>query len=635
MNKKKHGLYRPSINKTNYNTSHRYSKFMNQSNDPNDWGHLKKHLYDWSEMNDNMIELNENGNTKHQLKGPINYSYTYVKGKPFGTGKNRVIINSIDDIEELWKKSKNYPDYVEQWNTTGKITMHKTRWLCMERHLQSALYRQKQGYLFYTTSPNKDYNVICLDVDDIESDEAYYAVVQFLSSIFPHCYYERSTNGTGLHFYIIVSFPTARYLFSEVNEGVYRNLLYYLLTEALRSVVNAHYAVKFDAVKGTNPIYDENNNFLKYGTLVKLPAPVTYDQFNALYSAPIYTEDYILCIINYFNDVTCRYYSGIYSVSSLFNSLHIILKNTPIRTSPRDMLSEIKKLNNSSITTPRPTTTITNGGTNCLPEKKVRNKTKNNDYKKYTIIDIMNIGDSRVRESLYIKRYVGDYYSKYGIIPPEDEVEQHYRTEMNYHKIGDFRKNRFSKYYNHTVNTFDPDKASDGATPYKVGMYDAVINQTNEQLTQWVKNNTSFKRNVYRYDVDITLEYIHICSKNKKNRAREKLIKKYAEQEGISQKQAEIMLKNTTPRDGMEGFYQFVKEKYRTVVVDGKMKKINLCDRKKASAMLDLVVELGLAECIDPTFDFGRARKYRLSEEVRQVRESWNTENKGKDKKAG
>ena len=629
-------LVRPKIDKSNFNTIGRYYKFIKQFYDPNDWGHLKKHVYAWEQMNNNMVELNENKNSKHQLKGPVNYHYTYSRGKPFGTGKNRIIINSIDDIEELNIFSPGYTEYVEQWNNTGKITMHKKRRLCMETHLLASQYRQKQGFLFYTTSPKKDYNIICLDVDKIESDEAYYGAVQFLSSIFPNCYYERSTNGTGLHFYIIISFPPARYYFSEVNEGVYRNLLYYLLSEALRPIVNDNYAVKFDAVKGTNPLYDINNGCLKYGTLVKLPAPIHYEQFNVLYSSAVYSEDRILCVLNYFNDMTCEYSSGVYSISSLQSSLQTILQDTPIRSTPKEMLSEIhKRTISSSFITPSSLTTITNGGTNGLPEKKVRNKAKKRDYQRYTIIDIMNIGDSRVRESLYIKKYVGSYYSKHGIMPSEDEVERNYRSEMNYHKIGEFRKKRFHKYYDHTVQTFDPDKASDGATPYKVGMYDTVINQTNEQIAEWVNDNTSFKRKVYRYDIDITLEYIHICSKNKKNIARDRQIKKYAKQKGISVQESEMMMRNTTPRKGLEGFFKFVKDRYRTVVIDGKMKKINTCDPKKASALFDLVVELGLAECIDDTFDFGRARKFRLTEEVSQVRENWNVKNIDKNKMAG
>jgi len=631
---KKTKINRPSITKRNYNSAGRYCKFLNQSNDPNDWGHRKRHIHDWSEMEEYIAELNENGYTKHQLKSLIKYSYTYVKGKPFGTGKNRVIINSIDDIKELDRKKPEYSYYVEQWNTTGKITIHKTRYLCMERHLLAAQKGNKQDYLFYTTSPTKDYNIICLDIDDIESDEAYDAVVTYLLSLFPDCYYERSTSGTGLHFYIIVSFPPGRYFFSQVNEAVYRNLLYYLLSEALCSIVNDNFAVKFDAVKGTNPIYDEHNNFLKYGTLVKLPTPVTYNQFNTLYSAPVYSEDIILCMINYFNDMSCRYYSGFYSVCSLMDSLEVILKDIPVRTSPKDILAEIKKLDNTT-TTFLPTTTITNGGTNSLPVIKIGNISQNKSNNKYDNMDIMNIGDSRIRESLYIKRYVGEYYSQYGTKPSEEEVKRNYRIEMNYHKIGDYRENRFKKYYDHTIQTFDPDKASDGDCPYKIGMYDSVINHTNQQLTELGKNETSYIRNIYRYDVDITLEYIYICSKNKKNKAREKLIIKLAKQEGSPETEVENRLKYTASRKGLKGFYKFVQEKYKTVVINGQMKKVNGCDPKKASAMLDLVVKLKLAECIDGKSEHGIARKFQLSEAVRQVRESWNAKNSDKDKKVG
>ena len=139
--KKKKNLYRPIINRKNYNTAGRYSRFLKQAIDLNDWGFQKKHMYDWPGMNDNMIELNENDNDKHQLKGSINYSYTYVKGKPFGTGRNRRIINTIDDIGELSKNSRAYPFYEEQWNRDGKITMYKQRYLCMERHLLAAKHK--------------------------------------------------------------------------------------------------------------------------------------------------------------------------------------------------------------------------------------------------------------------------------------------------------------------------------------------------------------------------------------------------------------------------------------------------------------------------------------------------------------
>ena len=315
------------------------------------------------------------------------------------------------------------------------------------------------------------------------------------------------------------------------------------------------------------------------------------------------------------------------------SSLSSVLKEAPVRSRCKDLvaLMNTDKHSNSLSSTLLPpllSSTITNGGANChSPDY----KGKNDDHKKYTINDIMNIGDSRSRESLYIKRCIGDYYSKHGTIPPEDEVEQSYRTEMNYNKIGEFRKKRFHKYYQHTIDTFDPDKASHGSIPYQIGMYSQTFTQTDKEITIWINENTAYKRKIYRYDVDITLEYIYLCCQNKKNKKREMLIKKYAKQKGITEEQAEETLQNTVPRQGLVSFYQYIIKKHKTVIVDGKMKKINRCDRKKATALLDLVVELGLAECIDSTSDTLRARKFRLSEAVSQIRESWNT----KDDKVG
>jgi succinate dehydrogenase flavin-adding protein (antitoxin of CptAB toxin-antitoxin module) len=199
-------------------------------------------------------------------------------------------------------------------------------------------------------------------------------------------------------------------------------------------------------------------------------------------------------------------------------------------------------------------------------------------------------------------------------------VEAEYRKEMNYHKIGDYREKRFRKYYDHTIQTFDKDKASDRSGPYKIGMYDTLIQKTDEELTSWVNKNTSYKRNIYRYDVDIALEYILMCSKNSMNQARETLIRKYACQEGVSVERAKIQLQNTAPRKGLEKFFDYVSVNQ---TIEGK--KINKCDRKKASALFCLVVELGLCECIDDSYDRGKARKFRVSDAVRQVRESWDT----------
>jgi len=283
-----------------------------------------------------MEKFLEEGSTSHTLKTTYDYTLTFIKGHYFGQGKNKQKIDSIDDIFLIDKNSPDYTKLLETWTQKGQLSFKRKRLLCLEHHLIAAQQKNKQHYLFYTCSPDKEYNLICCDIDKIESNEAYSAVVDYLSSLFPGSYYERSTNGTGLHFYILVQFDTDRILFSENNEGVFRNVLYTLLSEALASVVNTHFEVQFDAVKATCPIYDLNKKFLKYGNLVKLPAPVSYTQFKALYSASFFPEHYLIFIINYLNDLSCRYISGVYSRTSIKSSLVSLLKEHPVRTNPKD-----------------------------------------------------------------------------------------------------------------------------------------------------------------------------------------------------------------------------------------------------------------------------------------------------------
>jgi hypothetical protein len=605
-------LYRPAIKPCNYSTPKRYSRFIKQFVDPNDWGFRKRHLYSWTQMEDNLAD----GGTSHTLKDTYHYTVTFVKGKYFDSGKHKCRIESIDDIFLIDRDADDFPALRQKWETEGKLSFRRTRHLCLEHHLGAAKQKSKSNYLYYTSSPYKPFNLICCDIDNIKSDEAYHAVADYLTSLFPNSYYERSTNGTGLHYYIAVAYNCDR-LFCEVNEGLFRNILSYLLSEAFAFFINTHFSVKFDAIKGTCPLYDINHKFIKFGTLVKLPAPVSYEQYQSLYSCSVYSESYLFCILNYLNDISGRYISGIYSVDSLSSALGSLPPDTSITASPNDIMTHIRKT--SEINSPIPTSflssTITNGGRNALPGKKT-------GYQ-YGLQEFDDIGDSRIRESVYIKKYVGDYYRKHKIIPPEDEVEKNYRTDTNYTKQGPFRKKRFSKYYKHTVDTFDPAKASSGSA-YVIGVYDTAIVQTDEQITAWINANSSYKYKVYRYDVDITLEYIFMCSSNRLNGAREKLVQKYAQQEGISVQCAAEQLRGTTPRCGLECYYKHIKRKYQTEKINNRVQKINQCDNKKASALLQYVIQAGLAVCSDESFERGRARKFRLTDPVRQIRESWN-----------
>lgn len=156
-------------------------------------------------------------------------------------------------------------------------------------------------------------------------------------------------------------------------------------------------------------------------------------------------------------------------------------------------------------------------------------------------------------------------------------------------------------------------------------MYDELIQHTNEELTQWGKANTSFKRNVYRHDIDIALEYFYICNKNVMNKARERSIKRYAEQEGITIEEATEQLKDTASREGLTKYCDYIADKHKTDIIDGRMRKINVGDPKKSTSIIEYLTHMGLLKCLDDKSDKGIARKFKLSEEAKQVREKWNT----------
>ena len=120
-------LYRPKINKKNFHTIGRYSRFIKQFADENDWGFQKIHRWSWTDME----SFFETETTSHTLKSTYNYTLTFVKGKYFGTGKNKQKINTIDDIFLIDRNSKDFPKQLETWNTTGKLTFPIKHHLCL------------------------------------------------------------------------------------------------------------------------------------------------------------------------------------------------------------------------------------------------------------------------------------------------------------------------------------------------------------------------------------------------------------------------------------------------------------------------------------------------------------------------
>ena len=134
---------------------------------------------------------------------------------------------------------------------------------------------------------------------------------------------------------------------------------------------------------------------------------------------------------------------------------------------------------------------------------------------------------------------------------------------------------------------------------------------SNEELTNWTKNNTSYKYKIYRIDVDLALGYIYTCNLNKSNKQRIKAINRIMSIEGITKEESEKRLENTCSIKGLMKFISFKKQEHQH-------RKINKCDKKKAIALIKLLEHLGLIECMDENYSTGISRKYKVCNNLRQ-----------------
>ena len=91
-------------------------------------------------------------------------------------------------------------------------------------------------------------------------------VTDYLLTLFPGCYYEPSSSGHGVHFYILIDFEYSTIYRKTPIWGVMAN--HYIcndnlsLSKLLRLYVNHVYNVKFDAIKATYSNYEYSSLYL-------------------------------------------------------------------------------------------------------------------------------------------------------------------------------------------------------------------------------------------------------------------------------------------------------------------------------------------------------------------------------------
>lgn len=635
----KKDIYRPS-NPSTMMGKHCFSRFVNQFICPDDWGYrgyyyedkdktrlsehtVPRHAKTKEQINHSLARKG----TSHQIKrdnvweGTLTREYLAFQ---FSTPDERrhyytlntdaakvQLNNSI--IRQINSRAKarareggSEYDYdllsiaqIKSLIDTGKCRYRKTQSHCIETHIQAAFDKNKEFYLYCTSDPRSLWNMPSIDIDryDDTTDVDINNARLFLSSQFPHCFYDSGSSGDTLHYSIIIGFfsdPASLYV-DDINISLYRNCLFSLLAYSLSSHISHNFNVKFDDIKGSCPVYSQDAQIETCGVLVTLPICDTLDSFKKLYEAPVYSDTYVLDVINRLSDTNL--------------TLDDIANMTLTKLTPEEVLTLKLPIN---ITPPLPTRDIIGAHFNGASEKNdINNDTagsysKNNKTREEYIKELNKIGNSSVREYKYSRKYMGEYYKKYQKLPNEDKCREEYVRETGYSKFNNDNKRlrRFSGNFAKAVSTFDPEKIS---YEYNIGDNYKYISLTDDEITIWINQNPKYERKVYRYDLCLMMNYVRLCNLNLVNERRQKAISKL----GIH---GEENLKDTVSLQGYKKWVSEVAENYTPFSDNNKeLKRVNKCNNRKASAILSLLEHLELVECLDDSWYDGIARKFRLT----------------------
>jgi len=508
-------FYRPT-NKKNYDSIYIFKRFINNFADKRDWGLDKKHFH-FHEY----ISKKELVNSYIIADNPIYW--------------NRNIINMAD----------------------------------IERHL-----KQKE-YIFYTNSPLSHTPLFCLDIDlhDWTSPNDIEKVRQFLLSLHPNCYSEKSSKGKGLHFYLLLDLSDFKMDTDDFNEKIrnYSNLL--------KLYINTFYSAKYDDVKATYTKYIYHTEYKKYlldtcGTLCKLPQPETDVEFEKLYNIPFITIEQINSNARYICSIleSIIFYSlnGGSGLSSCINMEYIF------------EFMEKKNLYAQRLIPPyiiSPSYYY-----NSLSAQRVQKKKNNKN-----ICEIRNNNNAFERAKEYYKVFFRQYYRTFNIIPNKEICRMEYRKDAGTDGETEISRKRLNKVYEYTLKGFDKDKVKE--SDYEFGEFLDNIEKSisAEQLDLLRKNCTKYRSRIYHYDIDIALGYIYknLCNNNP----------------GYEKLSLSVM--------GLEKWYQTIIQQEKA---KGNPQRINGCNSHKRTALFILVQKLGYVVCLDEKYDWGKARKYLLTE---------------------
>ena len=194
-----------------------------------------------------------------------------------------------------WINLVPYKSYIK---LREKPKFGRYRDICLKDHLEAR--QAPEGFVFYTSNPFSDICLLCGDIDPVEGygyEECLEALHYIRDTFHPNTYWEPSTTGRGIHFYIIIDFSSFvphcgnNYnLFHRSN----CNHIIELYSELLSSVISSMFFCNFEKFCGNYPVYSfpfSSHIFLFRGNMGKLPCPQSNDDFQILINTPVLCYD--------------------------------------------------------------------------------------------------------------------------------------------------------------------------------------------------------------------------------------------------------------------------------------------------------------------------------------------------------
>lgn len=574
---KRHNFYRPKEFLTPHGelSLRCFKKFINNFIDHYDWGNNKKHFC--------YINREYNQDDVKGLKG----SFTYI---------------TEEGIEIHYKQGskKGLNDSFTYLNKDGMKTRYNNYKLTEREvgiHLQS---HDKRKFVFYVNSQFCHCPCICFDIDDLDITTAadIQKVVDFLLKLHPGSYFEKSTNGKGLHFYILLDFSDCK------MDPAYFNDILYSYAYLLKLTINTMFKVNFDNVKSTYSNYsfsESHNCYLleKCGTLCKLPKPLTYEDYKTLYSMPFTTLDninsnahllcnYLECILDYVSSSSTAVYSFL---SSNFDNIDFLIDWYNKRKDKgmivyRNIAIHLKKLHSS--TTPLlPTSTLTS-----VLVHKPSPEAKNKDEIIYSDEEFME--DSLRRELNFLLEHIREYYKIYNQTPSVEVCRIEYLLTTNYNKFGEKREKRFHDTYDYVIKTFDPAKMK---KKRKTGIF--VKNDYIEDIQKLYTTKESLKLlQQYinpKYKGRITYEDIAIAAGFY-----------FVSLTRLLPQKTWASNQFTIAQNNMVDWFDELNRNIETA---------RTCNKSKVKMLKDILIHIGWLECVDKSYFSGkRSRRYLMAE---------------------